>query len=133
MGIIKPYKCQSDGSGENFECLYETEKSQGENDDCSQCVCSWKEYSGRRSPKNWNKKWPWIICFILWGLPFSEFPCCEICQSWENKTCTYIYNGRKTENFFSCNGFLIKKKLRLSLVFKLIFEEIKFWFSHGGW
>jgi len=118
MGIIKPYHCQSEGNGEDFECLYETEESCGENDDCSQCVCSWKTYGGRRLPKNWKKKLPWIICFILWGLPYTEFRCCENCKSWKNKICTHTYNGRKTENLFSCNDFLLKKKLRLSSVLK---------------
>jgi hypothetical protein len=104
-----PCKCQ--GHGEDFECLYETEETCGDNEDCTECVSSWKEYGGRHSPKNWNIKWPWIICFILWGFPYRDFPDCRSCNFLKKKRCTVkdIKIENESDWEFRCRHYLHKK------------------------
>jgi len=127
VGIIKPFLCQCQGEGEYFECLYETEETRGENDDCTECVTSWKLYGGRHSPKNWHRVYPWIICFILWGLPFTHFPDCRSCKYRKKKTCT-INNVEMSirEYKYLCRDYSFGNKSSFIPVIKMILADAKY-------
>ena len=113
--FFKKYPCKCDSYkdyyyGEAyFSCLYETDETYGENDDCTECVASWATYGGRRSPKKWIKKWPWIICFLLWGPPGIDFDDCRSCKNRVKNDFCVKNNGKIKEYEWRCQYYKYKK------------------------
>jgi len=113
--LFKEYPCKCYSSGPNywgesdFECLYETEETSGNNEDCTECVTSWSEYGGRRSPKNWKIKWPWIVCFILWGPPRIRFRDCRSCKHRLKTSFCNLGSFMIKEFKWNCEGYQYKR------------------------
>ena len=103
--FFREYPCLGEGTGEDFECLYDSEVGE----DCTECLCAWKTFGGRRSPSSKHgKKWPWLICFLLWGLPYTQFPDCRTCKYLKKNTC--LRRNVKIEEYkFQCRDYYYRK------------------------
>jgi len=124
--IFKPYPCLCEGSGEDFNCLYETDETYGENDNCDSCICSWKTSGGRRSPKNWKIKFPWIICLILWGLPYLDFDDCRSCKNRKKNRCLITNKEMKIEDYkWRCKNYRYGNKTAFIPVIKMTIMDFK--------
>jgi hypothetical protein len=101
MSLFKLPKCKSTGGYDectgdsDFECEYPRQDScKYDNyiEDCTECLCSWDAFGGRINPKT-NRKWPFLFCFILFGVPFRHQPCCGNCKFIQDQ----LHDGDKFE------------------------------------
>jgi hypothetical protein len=87
MGLFKLPECKGYGgidcNGESdFECRYPRQdcyKYDSFIEDCNDCLCSWDTFGGRINPRT-NQKWPFFLCFLLFGFPFRHRPRCGNCK-----------------------------------------------------
>jgi hypothetical protein len=93
MSLFKFPKCEGYGGyseypGDSyFECRYPRQnayKYDNYIEDCNDCLCSWDTYGGRINPKT-NRKWPFFLCFLLFGVPFRHRPRCGNCKYAQDK------------------------------------------------
>jgi hypothetical protein len=98
MSLFKLPKCTGHGwydeyvGNGDFECGYSRQdayKYDNYIEDCNDCLCSWDTYGGRINPKT-NRKWPYLLCFILFGVPSKHRPCCGNCKYIQDR----LHDGR---------------------------------------
>jgi hypothetical protein len=88
MSLFKPPKCTGHGGYDeytgdsDFECGYPRQNAYKYDtyiEDCNDCLCYWDISGGCINPKT-NRKWPFLICFILFGTPFRHSHRCGNCE-----------------------------------------------------
>jgi hypothetical protein len=84
MSLFKLPKCKGHGEYDSytgdsyFECGY-SRQNVYKIEDCNDCLCSWDTYGGHINPKT-NLKWPFFLCFLLFGFPFRHQSRCGNCR-----------------------------------------------------
>jgi hypothetical protein len=84
LPVCKGHSIQDYYGDYDFWCDYGEETIP---EDCDNCICRWKQWGGRINPKT-GRKIPWLIAFLLYGLPYTRMPICKNCLwvkgKWKN-------------------------------------------------
>jgi hypothetical protein len=127
MSFFKLPKCEGYGGYDaytgdsDFECGYPRQdyiKYDDGIEDCNDCICSWKTYGGRIDPRT-NKKFPFIIAVLLYGLPNTQTPKCGNCYwvkdklkddgRFESAKCPMMSRYVEPEDGYICSQYRWKK------------------------
>jgi hypothetical protein len=127
MSFFRLPKCEGYGGYDaytgdsDFDCGYPRQDSSEYDDyieDCNDCICSWKTYGGRIDPRI-NKKIPFIIAFLFYGLPNTQTPKCGNCYWVKDKLkndgrfeavkCPMMSRCVEPEDGYACSRYEWKK------------------------